>query len=67
MNFAQPLYAKAQQASKIYTRIASKFITVLLSIDYIDFNSIHTQSVILAITHSQKFWTKKLDNYSAIF
>ena len=32
MNFAQPL--ETQHASKIYTSIASKFMTVLFSIDY---------------------------------
>ena len=39
MNFAQPLYAKAQQASKIYTRSALTYtISILFGFDYIDIN-----------------------------
>ena len=35
MNFAQPLYAKAQQASKIYTRSALTYkISILFRFDY---------------------------------
>ncbi len=35
MNFAQPLYAKAQQASKIYARSALTYrVSILFRIDY---------------------------------
>ena len=35
MNFAQPLYAKAQQASKIYTRSTLIHnVSILFGIDY---------------------------------
>ncbi len=36
MNFVQPLYAKAQQASKIYTRSALIYkVSILFGFDYI--------------------------------
>ncbi len=36
MNVAQPLYAKAQQASKIYTRSALTYkVSILFGLDYI--------------------------------
>ncbi len=39
MNFAQLLYAKAQQASKIYTRSALTYkVSILFGFDYININ-----------------------------